>query len=63
MAKQKYWALMVPFEDDWLYVTQGIGEIMPVLYDSIEGAEYAAKTIWEGKAKVVQYKPIDTVGG
>jgi len=50
------WAIKVPFEDDWLYVTQGsIDNTQPVVYNNKEEARKAAQ-IWGPNAEVVVYK-------
>lgn len=49
------WAIRVPFEDSWLYVTNGdVDNLRPILYTTKEAAELAA-AIWTNY-EVVEYE-------
>jgi glycerol-3-phosphate dehydrogenase len=51
----KKWAIRVPFEDSWLFITEGsIDDLRPVLYNTREAAESAA-AIWTNY-EVVEYE-------
>lgn len=52
------YAIQVPFDGDWLYVTKSTenpGEVIRVTYKTQEQAQAAAE-IWGGKAVVVEIK-------
>ena len=51
------YAVMVPFDDTYIYVTdinKDTFNVMPVLHDTREAAEEAA-SIWGAHARVVEY--------
>ena len=51
----KKWAIRVPFEDSWLFITEGsIDDLRPVLYNTREAAESAA-AIWTNY-EIVEYE-------
>ena len=53
------YAVKVPFEDDYIFVTKdGVEGLAIVLYDTREEAEQQAK-IWNGHGVVVEYPELD----
>lgn len=57
-------AVMIPFDGDYMYVTRPTGsmyEVEPVLYDTKKEAEEAA-TIWGAVARVVEYNEKNVEG-
>lgn len=53
----KKWAIMVPFEEDWLYVVDvnnGVDGIFPLLYNTRKAAEAVAETFQT--YRVVEYE-------
>ena len=49
------WAIRVPFEDSWLYVTNGdVDNPRPIVYNTREAAESAA-AIWTNY-EIVEYE-------
>ncbi len=46
------YAIQIPFEGKWLYITEGFGSVM--LFDS--HAEAEAKNVWVN-SRIVEHKP------